>query len=178
MPKDKRAEANPVGRPSDYGPEIAVHICAEIAAGKSMREICRAEAMPDMATVFRWLARHDEFREHYTRARELQADYLAEEILEIADDGRNDWTKREDGSDAVNTEVVQRSRLRVDARKWLMSKLQPKKYGDRITQEVTGGDGLPLVPTINVTISADHTRPAPALAEQLRGPPDPRYRQR
>jgi hypothetical protein len=164
MAKGKRAEAkaNPVGRPSDYGPEIAAHICAEIAAGKSMREICRADGMPDMATVFRWLARHAEFREQYTRARELQADYLAEEILEIADDGRNDWTKREDGSEAVNAETVQRSRLRVDARKWLMSKLQPKKYGDKITQEMTGGDGLPLVPVINVTISDDHTRPAPA----------------
>jgi hypothetical protein len=81
-------------------------------------------------------------------ARELQADYLAEEMLEIADDGRNDWTKREDGIDAVNAEVVQRSRLRVDARKWLMAKLQPKKYGDRIAQEVTGGDGLPLVPVL------------------------------
>jgi terminase small subunit-like protein len=48
--------------------------------------------MPDMATVFRWLARHAEFRDQYARAREVQADYLAEEILEIADDGRNDWT--------------------------------------------------------------------------------------
>jgi hypothetical protein len=87
-------------------------------------------------------------------ARELQADCLAEEILEIADDGRNDWTKREDGSDAVNAEVVQRSRLRVDARKWLLAKLQPKKYDDRIAQEVTGGDGLPLVPVLNVTIGS------------------------
>jgi terminase small subunit-like protein len=163
MPKGKRAEAkaNPVGRPSDYGPDIAAHICAEIAAGKSMREICRADGMPDMRTVFRWLAAHAEFCQQYARAREAQADYMAEEILEIADDATNDWTKREDGSDAVNTEVVQRSRLRVDARKWLMAKLQPKKYGDRIAQEVTGGDGLPLVPVLNVTIS-DLTRSAPA----------------
>jgi hypothetical protein len=68
--------------------------------------------------------------------RAVQADYMAEEILEIADDGRNHWTKREDGSAAVNAEVVQRSRLRVDARKWLMSKLQPKKYGNTATRSL------------------------------------------
>jgi hypothetical protein len=185
MPKGKptEAKANPVGRPSDYGPELAVHICAEIAAGKSMREICRGNGVPDMATVFRWLARHAEFREQYVRAREVQADYMAEEILEIADDAQNDWMQRQGDGDKpqgwiVNGEAINRSRLRVDARKWLMAKLQPKKYGDRITQELTGGDGLPLVPVLNVTFSDDHTRPAPALAEQLGGRPDPRYRQR
>jgi hypothetical protein len=151
-----------LGRPSGYGAQIAEHICGEIAAGKSMRQICRAQAMPDIATVFRWLARHAEFRDQYARAREAQADYMAEEILEIADDATNDWTKREDGSATINAEVVQRSRLRVDARKWLMAKLQPKKYGDKITQEMTGVNGMPLVPVLNVTFSDDHTRPAPA----------------
>ena len=68
---------------------------------------------------------------------EAQADYLAEEILEIADDGKNDWVERQDGSAAVNNEAVQRSRLRVDARKWLMSKLMPKKYGEKLE---LGGD--------------------------------------
>ena len=127
-------------RSSKYGPEIVERICAEIAVGKSMREICRAADMPDMRTAFRWLAAHSEFQQVYARAREAQADYLAEEILEIADDGKNDWVERQDGSAAVNNEAVQRSRLRVDARKWLMSKLMPKKYGEKqeITLDVTG----------------------------------------
>ena len=122
---------------SKYGAEIVERICAEIAVGKSMREICRAADMPDMRTVFRWLAAHSEFQQIYARAREAQADYLAEEILEIADDGKNDWVERQDGSAAVNNEAVQRSRLRVDARKWLMSKLMPKKYGEKLE---LGGD--------------------------------------
>jgi hypothetical protein len=129
------------GRPSTYTPKRAAKICAEIAVGKSLREICRADGMPDMRTVFRWLAAHDEFRQQYARAREAQADYLAEEILEIADDGTNDWIERQQGdsvSRLVDHENINRSRLRVDARKWLMSKLQPKKYGDRIQQEVSG----------------------------------------
>jgi hypothetical protein len=127
--------ARPKGS-SKYGAEIVERICAEIAVGKSMREICRAADMPDMRTVFRWPA-HSEFQQLYARARDAQADYLAEEILEIADDGKNDWVERQDGSAAVNNEAVQRSRLRVDARKWLMSKLMPKKYGEKLE---LGGD--------------------------------------
>lgn len=133
-----------IGRPSTYTPALAAAICAEVAGGKSMREICRAEKMPDMSTVFRWLGVHAEFREQYAKAREAQADYLAEELLEIADDGTNDWMTRLDGGETVNTEAIGRSRLRVDTRKWLLAKLQPKKYGDRIAQEITGKDGGPI----------------------------------
>lgn len=96
-----------------------------------------------MATVFRWLAQHGEFQEQYARAREAQADYLAEEILDIADDGTNDWMERE-GNTLVDHEHISRSKLRVDARKWLMSKLLPKKYGDRQTTEHIGAGGGPV----------------------------------
>lgn len=134
----------PGGRPSDYTPEIVSEICELIANGMSVREICRAEHMPDMRTVFRWLAKHDEFRQQYARAREAQADYLAEEILDIADDGQNDWMDRQVAPGVFarvqDQEAINRSRLRVDARKWIMSKLQPKKYGDKVTQEHTGGE--------------------------------------
>jgi hypothetical protein len=70
----------PKGSSKKYGAEIVNRICAEIAVGKSMREICRAADMPDMRTVFRWLAAHSEFQQVYARAREAQADYLAEEM--------------------------------------------------------------------------------------------------
>ena len=131
-----------MGRPSDYSPEIADLICERIADGISLREICRTEDMPSKAAVFRWLAAHAEFRDQYARAREAQADALADELLDIADDGDNDWMERkgEDGQSLgwrENGEAIQRSRLRVDTRKWIASKLKPKKYGDKLA---VGGD--------------------------------------
>jgi len=139
----------PGGRPSDYSAETATDICTRLGLGESLREICRDEDMPDKSTVMRWLASKPEFRDQYASAREAQADYFAEEILEIADDGSNDWMerKRPDGSveEVENREVLNRSRLRVDTRKWLMARMAPKKYGDKITQEHTGQDGGPLV---------------------------------
>lgn len=125
-----------VGRPSDYSAEIAAAICVRIMDGQSIREIARAEDMPAASTIFLWLSKHPEFSEQYARAKEAQADRLAEEILEISDDGTNDWMSRNGGDDnpswSVNGEHIQRSRLRVDSRKWLMSKLAPKKYGDKL----------------------------------------------
>jgi hypothetical protein len=96
--------------------------------------------------VFRWLESNDAFREQYARAREAQADTLADEILEISDDGSNDWMQRT-GKDQepawqLNGEHVQRSRLRVDSRKWFASKVAPKKYGDKL--EVAGDRENPL----------------------------------
>jgi hypothetical protein len=79
------------GRPSDYTPELATAICAEIALGYSLRTICKAESMPCVATVFNWLRLHAEFLEQYTRAMEEQVAALAEDMLDIADDGTNDW---------------------------------------------------------------------------------------
>lgn len=92
--------------------------------------------MPDKSTVMRWLAKYPEFRDQYAGAREAQADYYAEEILEIADDGSNDWMERKRGDETIeveNHEVLNRSRLRVDTRKWLMARMSPKKYGDKLT---------------------------------------------
>jgi hypothetical protein len=138
-----------MGRPSDYSPEITTAICVRLGLGESLREICRDEDMPNKSTVMRWLAEHQEFRDQYAGAREAQADYYAEEIIEIADDGTNDWMerKRDDGTtiEVENKEVLNRSRLRVDTRKWLMARMAPKKYGDKITQEHTGEDGGPVV---------------------------------
>ena len=95
--------------------------------------------------IFRWLDQpeHQLFREHYARARVKQADALLEQIKDIAHDGRNDWEILEaerNGQDRIvlNAEHVQRSRLRVDTLKWVMGKLAPKKYGDKIEIEQVG----------------------------------------
>ena len=84
------------------------------------------------------------FRVQYARAREAQADYWAEEIVSIADDGSKDTYLDAQGNERTNHELVNRSRLRVDTRKWLMARMAPKKYGDRVLNEITGKDGGPV----------------------------------
>jgi hypothetical protein len=124
-----------MGRPSDYTQDLADKICSELADGKSMRTVCSADEMPDKATVFRWIRTIEEFRNQYTRAKEESADALTDEMIDIADDGTNDYITKtnDDGSEyeALNSEHIQRSRLRIETRKWLSSKLKPKKYGDK-----------------------------------------------
>lgn len=146
----------PAGRPSGYSPEVTAEICSRIAEGQSLRTICADEAMPGMRTVFQWLADHQEFQQQYARAREAQADAFAEEILEIADDASNDWMERLDEDSKsigwqLNGEHVQRSKLRVDSRKWLASKMAPKRYGEKL--ELAGDPKAPLVPVLNVSVS-------------------------
>jgi hypothetical protein len=148
------------GRPSEFTDEIADEICLRIAAGESVHRMVLDDHMPDERTIYRWLAKFESFRLKYARAREQQMEFYAQEILEISDDGRNDWMERfgQDGESLgyqINGEVVQRSRLRVDSRKWLMSKLAPKKYGDKLDVEHTGKDGAPLIPVLNVTFAGD-----------------------
>jgi hypothetical protein len=128
-----------------YDPDMASCICVEIASGRSLRDICSKEGMPDKATVFRWLAAHEDFRDQYARAREAQADAMLEDILEIADDGMNDSYTDEEGNVRTNQDVIARSRLRVDARKWAMSKMAPKKYGDKLDLHHEGGVTVQLV---------------------------------
>lgn len=86
-----------------------------------------------------------EFSEQYARAREAQADKLAEEALQIADDGRSDTYVDAEGNERTDTEVIQRSKLRVDTRKWLASKMAPKKYGDKVA--IGGAEDLGPVQT-------------------------------
>lgn len=133
-----------MARPTDYTQETALSICERIADGESLRSICLTEDMPNKATVFRWLTLHDIFRDQYAHARDAQADSLADEMLDIADDGSNDWMERSEkkgGGWEENGEAIGRSRLRLDARKWIASKLKPKKYGDRTNMAISDPDG-------------------------------------
>lgn len=140
-PKDETApevvEKHPGGRPSSMTPEICAEIIARLMDGESLTQICRtSEHLPHRATVFRFIATDKEFRDSYAEARAIQADTMADEILDIADDAENDWMLREGKGDApawvINGEHVQRSRLRIESRKWLMGKLRPKVYGDKV----------------------------------------------
>lgn len=144
----------PAGRPSDYSQEIVDAICERLGTGESLRAICNDDGMPNKATVFRWLAQHAEFRDQYARAREVQADSLFDEILVIADTpmaGEKTKTFPDGTVEKTSGDMIEHRRLQVDARKWMASKLLPKKYGEKVTQEVTGADGAPLVPIINLS---------------------------
>lgn len=126
------------GRPSDYNQQIADLICERIADGESLRAICREDEMPAKSTVFRWLGLEKRFSDQYARAREEQAEAFADEMVAIADE-RETIVKEEGGATVVafDSTAVARNRLRVDTRKWVASKLKPKKYGDRLDSTVT-----------------------------------------
>ncbi|ELY4740640.1 DNA packaging protein [Cronobacter sakazakii] len=133
-------EEKKTGRPSDYTEELAEIICLRLAEGESLRSVCRDEGMPSKQAVLRWLARNESFRAQYVRAKEEGAEAIAEELFDIADDGSNDWMEKLDkDGEAIgyqlNGEHVQRSKLRIDTRKWYLSKIMPKKYGDRIQHD-------------------------------------------
>lgn len=125
------------GRPSRYSREIADEICRRLAQGESLRGICRDAHMPENNTVVNWaMTNKNGFFEQYAQARELQAWTYADEIMDIADDARNDYMEREVGEGALqvvaNMEHIQRSRLRIDTRKWWVSKVLPRTFGDRL----------------------------------------------
>ena len=142
-----KEKAKLFGRPSIYNPELAAQICEHIAQGKSLRTIAEMEGMPHQATIMAWLdGSHPDFSEQYARAREAQADKLAEETLLIADESSQDTYVDADGNVKTNTEAIQRSKLRVDTRKWLASKMAPKKYGDKVA--IGGADDLGPVQTV------------------------------
>jgi len=132
-----------VGRPKIYSEEIANRICGEIASSsKSLRTICNQDGFPCVQTVLNWLNTNKTFLAQYTRAKEEQADYLVEEMLDIADDGSNDFmtiTKGDVQYEVENKEVTSRSKLRIETRKWIASKLKAKKYGDKLDL-TTGGE--------------------------------------
>lgn len=132
-----------------YTPEIGDEIVRRIAEGEPLRVICRDEHMPHWTTVYDWIQENGEFALRIARARTLGADAIAEDILDIIDDGRNDWMEKFDRKgDSVgwelNGEHVQRSKLRAEMRLKLLAKWSPKKYGDRTAMELTGADGGPV----------------------------------
>jgi len=129
------------GRPSDYTEEKAAQLCEYLSSGMSLRKACEHENMPSAKTVFKWLRDYPEFLQQYTLAKQEAADAMVDDMLEIADDGRNDFMELNDPDNPaykVNGEHINRSRLRVETRKWIAAKLKPKVYGDRQALEHSG----------------------------------------
>lgn len=149
-----------VGRKPTYDrPAVMAEVCQIMATSdRSLWSILASDdRFPSERQFFVWLSEDESLQQDYARAKDLQADYLAWQTVAIADDDSEDemFVESDDASGksarrVCNNEFVQRSRLRIDARKWLASKLAPKKYGDRITQEHTGDGGGPVVVKIEI----------------------------
>jgi hypothetical protein len=111
-------------------------ICLRIEEGESLRSVLRSEGMPSSQTFYIWIDSEESKSKQYARATSKRADAMFEDILDIADDSTNDYIETDIGDGVtvqkLNSEHIQRSRLRVDARKWALSKMNPKKYGDKV----------------------------------------------
>jgi hypothetical protein len=122
----------------EYSPELADRVLSRLAMGEPLKSIGRDPLMPAASTVVGWATRDvDGFAERYRAARNSQLEMMAEDLLDIAEDSSLDWEETEKGK-RVNGEVVNRSKLRVHARMWLLSKLKPETYGDRLNLNHSG----------------------------------------
>ena len=141
--KAKGIRKGAMGRPFVYSEELAEKIFSRMSRGESLTRILRDDGMPDMTQIWRWLDKPitEDFRTRYARARELQAHALIDGVFDISDDARNDYAVDDNGNRIIDHEHINRSRLRVDTRKWYASKVLPKIYGDKLISEVTGKDG-------------------------------------
>lgn len=123
---------------SDDEKEVVFNsIISDIENGASLRSCLRKENAPSSSTFFIWIDESEEKSKRYERAIELRAEYLFDELFEIADKQSEDVSTDKDGNRIVNPNIVQRNRLQIDVRKWALSKMIPRKYGDKldVTQE-------------------------------------------
>ena len=154
------------GRPTSYTTEVAEEICLRIADGEYLVDICEDDHLPTRVTVHLWVIQDREgFSYMYGEARRAQALGWAEEILEIADNVEQDFREDEDGKRTVNKEYVQRSRLRVDTRKWLLGRVLAKVYGDKLT--VGGDDKNPLRVRVENMTDEELTEKAKQITNRL-----------
>lgn len=148
MPQDTKEEIqkNKIGRPTKYTQELEDKICSELAEGRSLRSVCLDEDMPDKATVFRWLRENKSFSDHYARAKEESADADLEELQDISNEA---IAEAKIVSEKRANAVVQAYKVKGDNLKWKMSKMKPKKYGDKL--DMTSDGKAITVELINYT---------------------------
>lgn len=121
-------------------------VCSRISEGESLRNVLKETGVVGK-TFFEWIGKDEDKSKQYARATNIRADVLFEEILDIADETSKDFINTPDG-EKPNQEVINRSRLRIDARKWYLSKVMPKKYGDKL-DVTTDGE------TLNTNVPVD-----------------------
>lgn len=149
------------GRPTDYTQELADAICAELSIGRSLRSVCEDEGMPTVKTVFNWLRSYEGFLQQYEKAKEESSDAMAEDLLHIADTpvmGEIKTIKPDGTVEIKQDEMLGHRRLQVDARKWLMSKMKPKKYGEKLDMTTNGKDlPTPILGGLTKDVSTDNS---------------------
>lgn len=128
-----------MGRPSTYKKETADELCRLLSEGNTLISIVKMDGMPSHEGVYCWMRNNPDFAENYARARAIQADYYAEEGIEIANK-----------AGPMDAAVA---KLQIEARKWYAGKIKAKKWGDRQTTELSGPDGGPI-PVAAVTLDA------------------------
>lgn len=134
-------------RPVKYSKAIAAEIIRRMGEGESLRSICRDPKMPKSTTVLAWCAEDvDGFRDRYSLAMDFRAQGIFDELMEIADtiEPGKRIKKNSKGTEITIGDDVERSKLRIHARMWVLSRMAPKRYGDKITQEISGPDGGPV----------------------------------
>lgn len=131
-----------VRRPHTFDADVAGEICRRLCNGQSLREICRDIDMPEINVVFSWIALNDSFATQYARARGVQADVFADEIIALADECRMAEVRTlKEGPMGVETRIVtsdaiERSKLQIEARKWAAGRMAPNKWGDRLAHQM------------------------------------------
>ena len=132
--------------------ERFTEICRQIAEeGKSLRKVLLSKDMPSSRTFFKWIDADAEKVKQYARATNERADVIFEEILEIADNPQQgeSTTESENGIFVTTSDMIQHRRLQVDSRKWMLGKMNPKKYSDKIQVDTTEFSEQPLFPDVS-----------------------------
>jgi len=135
------------GRPTTYDPDVAAEILDRLAAGETLRAICRDEGMPPRTTIYQWITdNRDNFSDRYMKAREAGALEMADAMMEIA---------------AVGSGDVQRDRLHVDTLKWALAKAVPKLFGDK-TMVSGDPEGAPIKASLAISFVRPKADAGPA----------------
>lgn len=135
----------------EYVQRVGRIICERLAYGELLSDILKDEDLPCRGTLYHWVSKgkagdetYEQFYQDYEIALELQADALIDEALKIAD---------AKGEDADNRNAVTRASLQVNTRFRTIEKKLPKKYGQKLSQEITGGDGKPIAPILSISLN-------------------------
>jgi hypothetical protein len=135
-------------RPVAFTEELFVKLLDRLAQGETLVAICADQTMPTRQSLFQKLYKDENARELYYAAREMQMEAMAEEILELSDNAENDWSTDDRGRRMANNDVIQRARLKVDTRKFIMAKMAPRRFGEKNFTEVSGDPNKPLTLTV------------------------------
>lgn len=136
--EDKEKKPRGKGRPVKYTKKVFDVLCKRISNGESLNKITKDKDMPDKETFYRWIRLHEDLSTQYTLAKQDRADTYADEIVDIADNKGQDKYIDEDGNEKFDNEHINRTRLRIDARKWIASKLHPRNYGEWQKIDISG----------------------------------------